>query len=303
MSVIRRDVLPAPLEEVLKENKVTGTIAVQVDQSISETQFLLDLAEDFDFIKGVVGWVDLRSDHLETQLDALAHQYKLVGFRHIVQAEQDPMFLMQPAFRRGLEIIFERGYTYDILIYPHQLAAALELIDRFPRAPFVIDHLAKPYIKSGYYKNWEIMTREISQYQQVYCNWWGMMTEANWSSCKPNDVRKYLDITKDGIKEDRMMREISQYTEMYFRWSGMITEANWYSWTPEDLRKYLEITADCFTADRLMYRSDWPVLNVAETYQQVLDVILDHVSGWSTQEQSNIMGENAKKFYLSKSEV
>lgn len=256
MSVIRRDFLPAHLEEVLKENQVTGTIAVQVDQSISETQFLLDLAEDFDFIKGVVGWVDLRSDHLETQLDALAHQYKLVGFRHIVQAEQDPMFLMQPSFRRGLEIIFERGYTYDILIYPHQLAAALELIDRFPRAPFVIDHLAKPYIKSGYYKGWEIMMREISQYPQVYC-----------------------------------------------KWSGMITEANWYSWTPEDLRKYLEITADCFTADRLMYGSDWPVLNVAGTYQQVLDVILDHVSGWSTQEQSNIMGENAKKFYLSKSDV
>lgn len=256
MSVIRRDFLPAHLEEVLKENQVTGTIAVQVDQSISETQFLLDLAEDFDFIKGVVGWVDLRSDHLETQLDALAHQYKLVGFRHIVQAEQDPMFLMQPAFRRGLEIIFERGYTYDILIYPHQLAAALELIDRFPRAPFVIDHLAKPYIKSGYYKGWEILMREISQYPQVYC-----------------------------------------------KWSGMITEANWYSWTPEDLKKYLEITADCFTADRLMYGSDWPVLNVAGTYQQVLDVILDHVSGWSTQEQSNIMGENAKKFYLSKSDV
>lgn len=256
MSVIRRDFLPAHLEEVLKENQVTGTIAVQVDQSISETQFLLDLAEDFDFIKGVVGWVDLRSDHLETQLDALAHQYKLVGFRHIVQAEQDPMFLMQPSFRRGLEIIFERGYTYDILIYPHQLAAALELIDRFPRAPFVIDHLAKPYIKSGYYKGWEIMMREISQYPQVYC-----------------------------------------------KWSGMITEANWYSWTPEDLRKYLEITADCFTADRLMYGSDWPVLNVAGTYQQVLDVILDHVSGWSTQEQSNVMGENAKKFYLSKSDV
>lgn len=256
MSVIRRDFLPAHLEEVLKENQVTGTIAVQVDQSISETQFLLDLAEDFDFIKGVVGWVDLRSDHLETQLDALAHQYKLVGFRHIVQAEQDPMFLMQPSFRRGLEIIFERGYTYDILIYPHQLAAALELIDRFPRAPFVIDHLAKPYIKSGYYKGWEILMREISQYPQVYC-----------------------------------------------KWSGMITEANWYSWTPEDLRKYLEITADCFTADRLMYGSDWPVLNVAGTYQQVLDVILDHVSGWSTQEQSNIMGENAKKFYLSKSDV
>lgn len=256
MSVIRRDFLPAHLEEVLKENQVTGTIAVQVDQSISETQFLLDLAEDFDFIKGVVGWVDLRSDHLETQLDALAHQYKLVGFRHIVQAEQDPMFLMQPSFRRGLEIIFERGYTYDILIYPHQLAAALELIDRFPRAPFVIDHLAKPYIKSGYYKGWEIMMREISQYPQVYC-----------------------------------------------KWSGMITEANWYSWTPEDLRKYLEITADCFTADRLMYGSDWPVLNVAGTYQQVLDVILDHVSGWSNQEQSNVMGGNAKKFYLSKSDV
>lgn len=253
---IRRDFLPPHLEPVLKENYVTGTIAVQVDQSITETNFLLELADDYDFILGVVGWVDLRSEHLEKQLDSLAHRNKLVGFRHIVQGEKDPMFLMQPEFRRGLEIIFERGYTYDLLIYPHQLVAALELIDRFPLSPIVIDHLAKPYIKAGYYKAWAVMMKEISQYSRVYC-----------------------------------------------KWSGMITEANWFSWEADDLERYLDITAEYFTADRVMYGSDWPVLNVAGNYEQVINVIQNYISDWPEEEKAKVMGRNARQFYLENEDV
>jgi len=256
MSEIRRDFLPAHLEPVLKENKVDGTIAVQADQSITETNFLLNLADDYDFILGVVGWVDLRSDHLEKQLDSLSHHDKLVGFRHIVQGENDPMFILQPEFRRGLEIIFERGYTYDLLIYPHQLVAALELIDRFPFAPIVIDHLAKPYIKARYHKGWAVMMKEISHYANVYC-----------------------------------------------KWSGMITEANWFSWEPSDLERYLDSTAEYFTADRLMFGSDWPVLNVAGNYEQVIKVIQEYISNWPQNEKAKVMGKNARQFYLGNEDV
>lgn len=252
MAVIRRDFLPTHLQGLLKEYGVNGTIAVQADQSISETHFLLDLADEFDFILGVVGWIDLRSEHLEKQLDAVAHRDKLVGFRHIVQAESDPVFLLRTEFRRGLEIIFERGYTYDILIYPHQLPAALELIDQFPQAPMVVDHMAKPYIMSGYFKAWEVLMREISRFPNVHC-----------------------------------------------KWSGMITEANWSAWKPEDFRRYLDVTAECFTADRLMFGSDWPVLNVAGNYEQVISLITDYIAGWEETDQAKVMGETARRFYLS----
>src|SRR5690606_36743742 len=248
MAVIRRDFLPTHLQGLLKEYGVNGTIAVQADQSISETHFLLDLADEFDFILGVVGWIDLRSEHLEKQLDALAHRDKLVGFRHIVQAESDPVFLLRTEFRRGLEIIFERGYTYDILIYPHQLPAALELIDQFPQAPMVVDYMAKPYIMSGYFKAWEVLMREIARFPNVHC-----------------------------------------------KWSGMITEANWSAWKPEDFRRYLDVTAECFTADRLMFGSDWPVLNVAGNYEQVISLITDYIAGWDETDQAKVMGETARR--------
>lgn len=256
MSEIQRDFLPPHLHPILHENSVSGTIAVQADQSLEETNFLLDLATENDFIKGVVGWVDLKSEDLETQLDSLAHHEKLVGFRHIVQGEQDPQFVLRPEFRRGLEVIFERGYTYDLLIYPHQLVSALELIDAFQMAPIVIDHIAKPWIKDDYQKGWAVMMKEISHYSNVYC-----------------------------------------------KWSGMITEANWETWEPEDLKPYLDVTAKCFTADRLMFGSDWPVLNVAGTYGQVINLVKDYIQNWTSEEQEKVMGRNAMKFYLKERKV
>lgn len=251
MHLIRRDFLPDHLAPILKAHQINGTIAVQVEQTVSETNFLLDLAEKNDFILGVVGWVDLKSKDLDHQLQALDHHSKLVGFRHIVQGEADPIFVLQPEFRRGLEMIFERGYTYDLLIYPHQLPAALELLEYFPTTPIVIDHLAKPYIQAGYHKAWSLLMREIAAFPAVRC-----------------------------------------------KWSGMITEANWASWAPEDLKPYLDVTAEAFGPQRLMFGSDWPVLNVAGTYERVLAVIRDYISEWDEKDQAAVMGGNTRRFYL-----
>lgn len=255
MGAIQTDFLPEHLQPILEKNGVDGTITVQVDQTLDETQFLLDLADKHTFIYGVVGWVDLRDEHLADQLDTWEHHRKLVGFRHIVQGEPDPLFILQPEFRRGLELIFERGYTYDLLIYPHQLPAALELVSQFPTAPIVIDHLAKPYIKAGYYKGWELVMREIGKYPGVRC-----------------------------------------------KWSGMITEASWETWTPDDLRPYLDATAQIFGPNRLMYGSDWPVLNVAGTYERVISAIRDYISSWDVEDQKAVMGGTARQFYLPETE-
>lgn len=251
MAVIRRDFLPGDLKPILEKNNVVGTIAVQAEQSVDETNFLLELADEFDFILGVVGWIDLQSDALGVQLDSLSHFDKLVGFRHIVQGEEDPLFVLRPEFIRGLEMIFERGYTYDLLIYPHQLVSALELIKLFPRAPIVIDHLAKPYIKRGFHDGWAAVMKEIGQHPEVYC-----------------------------------------------KWSGMITEADWKKWQQADFSPYLETTFESFSADRLMFGSDWPVLNVAGTYHQVVNVVRAFISNLPEKEQNKVLYENAKTFYL-----
>jgi len=253
MKVIQRDFLPEHFKPVLEENGVTGTIVVQADSSVAETHFLLEKAAENDFIKGVVGWIDLCSETLEKKLDALAHETKLVGFRHIVQGEENPLFVLDPKFRRGLEIIFERGYTYDLLIYPHQLISALELIRHFPNHPIVIDHIAKPYIARGYVDGWAVMMREIARYDQVFC-----------------------------------------------KVSGMVTEAEWNTWEPSDIKPYLDVVTDCFAPERLMYGSDWPVLNVAGNYEQVIDLVLKYIESWPEEDQRQIMGETARSFYLSK---
>jgi len=167
MAAIRRDFTPQDLKPILDENGIDGCIAVQADQTLEETNFLLGLADKHDWMKGVVGWIDLRADDLEAQLDRYADQPKLKGFRHVVQGEPDPFFMLQPEFLRGIDMIGQRGYTYDILIFPHQLVSALELVKQFPGYKFVIDHLAKPYAKAGYFTGWAAGMAAIAKFPNV----------------------------------------------------------------------------------------------------------------------------------------
>src|SRR5690554_4734168 len=126
MEVLRRDFMPQDFQPVIEENGVEGCVAVQADQSLEETHFLLDLSADYSFIKGVVGWVDLQSDQLEKQLDLFSEEKKIKGFRHIVQTELDPEFLMRPSFLSGIKALNKRGYTYDLLITSNQLPQAID---------------------------------------------------------------------------------------------------------------------------------------------------------------------------------
>ncbi|HQS04702.1 MAG TPA: amidohydrolase, partial [Daejeonella sp.] len=120
MEVIRHDFLPPDLKPLLEANGIQGCIAVQADQSETETNFLLALAEEHDFIKGVVGWVDLCSPNIHSRLEYFSQFPKLKGFRHILQAEPVE-FILKPEFQRGIAALNNFGFTYDILIYPKHL--------------------------------------------------------------------------------------------------------------------------------------------------------------------------------------
>jgi L-fuconolactonase len=205
MSAIRRDFLPHQLEQEIVANKVDASIVVQVDQTEAETLFLLDLSEDNPRIAGVVGWIDLCSSDIEDRLRHFAGFKKLRGFRHIAQAEPDPQFLARPDFIAGVSRLDIFGFAYDILIYPRQLPAAIELVASLPKQRFVLDHLAKPSIKSRSYGSWPGHVRTLAQNRNVFCKLSGLVSEADWRNWRPEDFHPYLDIVFDAFGPDRLM--------------------------------------------------------------------------------------------------
>jgi L-fuconolactonase len=193
MDVIRKDFLPEHLAPVLERNGVEGCVAVQADQSEDETNFLLQLAEETDFIKGVVGWVDLQSGTIKERLEHFSRHKKLKGFRHILQGETRRDLMLQPAFRNGISLLNKYNLTYDVLIFPDQLLYTKELVTAFPDQRFVIDHIAKPPIKKGEREDWEKNLAAVAERENVWCKISGLVTEADWVSWKKEDFRPYLD--------------------------------------------------------------------------------------------------------------
>ena len=204
MSAIRRDFLPENLAPILSKNGFSACIAVQASQSEAETHFLLKLAETHDFIQGVVGWVDLKADNLASRLDYFSQFPKLKGFRHILQGEK-PEFMLNPQFTEGVRSLGKKGFTYDILVFPKHLAAVQTFLQKLDNQPFVLDHIAKPYIKKGLIKQWAKDIKAIAKYQNVYCKVSGMVTEADWHNWQEPDFTPYLDIVFEAFGADRIM--------------------------------------------------------------------------------------------------
>jgi L-fuconolactonase len=205
MSVIRRDFLPCDLEPELEANGVDATIAVQADQSEAETEFLLGLAEGNRRIAGVVGWLDLRSPEVENRLEHFSRFKKLRGVRHVAQAEADDRFLARAEFVRGVGQLARFEFAYDILIYPRQLPAAIELVAKLPEQRYVVDHLAKPGIEAKKIDPWAAQIREIAGNPNVYCKLSGMVTEADWQKWEPEAFERYLDVVFDAFGAERLM--------------------------------------------------------------------------------------------------
>ena len=205
MAAIRRDFLPAELALVLEANKVDGCVAVQADQTAVETDYLLHLSTQYGFIKGVVGWVDLKSPFLTDRLDYYRQFEQLKGFRHILQGEQEPDFCLQPAFLHGIALLEKYSYTYDILILAEQLKYMPEFISKFPNQRLVIDHLAKPAIAAGEIANWKKDIERVAIYPNVSCKISGMVTEADLKGWKPEDLRPYIDVVVNAFGTKRIM--------------------------------------------------------------------------------------------------
>ena len=205
MAPLRRNYAPEDLQVLQKRTGMEGSVAVQAHQSLEETRWLLELSREHPLIRGVVGWVDLRSPRVEEDLERLSQHPDLVGVRHVIQDEPEDRFMMGPAFLEGLGKLHRHGLAYDLLLHPRHLPVAVELVERFPEQRFVLDHLAKPFIRQGALSPWYRDLARLASHPQVFCKLSGMVTEAHWGQWRERDFRPYLDIAWDAFGEDRLM--------------------------------------------------------------------------------------------------
>lgn len=250
LRAIRRDYLPEDLKLHLDARQISGSIFVQTQHNLDENRWVLDFCDQFDFLKGVVGWIDLASPDCEQQLVEMRANPKFLGVRHVVQDEPDDDFLVRPEILRGLALLEKHGVPFDVLIYVKHLRHVPTLVRKMPNLKMVINHLAKPQIVLNGLEAWQADFEACAAFENVWC-----------------------------------------------KLSGMVTEADWQGWTPADLKPYIEIAINAFSPQRLMYGSDWPVCELAATYEQVHDALAEKISKLSQAEQARIFAGSARAFY------
>lgn len=201
---LQRDWLPADLEQVAGPLGFSGCVAVQARQTVEESRWLLSLADQSAFIKGVVGWVDLRSELVENELAELARHPKFVGVRHVVQSEVSD-FMLQPEFLRGLGKLKQFNLAYDLLLFPKHLPSAIKVVSQLPEQRFVLDHIAKPMVRAGLIQTWKDDLKELARHPNVWCKISGLVTEARMPGWKLEDFRPYLDVVLEAFGENRVM--------------------------------------------------------------------------------------------------
>lgn len=205
MGRLRSHFLPSDLAPQMASAGVSATVAVQARQTQEETAWLLQLARENSLIAGVVGWVDLRSDGIAEQLELLTRDAKLRGVRHVIQDEADDNFMLRADFLNGIALLKRFGLTYDLLLFPRHLPIAYELVKRFADQRFVLDHIAKPPVKTGVLEPWAGDLKRLAECDNVYCKISGLVTEGNWETWSAQDFDPYLDVVLNAFGPDRLM--------------------------------------------------------------------------------------------------
>jgi L-fuconolactonase len=204
MSIIRRDFLPSDLEKEIRSVDVDGVISVQARQTLEETFWLLSMAAQNDFVKGVVGWAPLIESSIRDELDLLRRNLRLRGIRHVVQDEPDG-YLLRKDFNAGVAVLREMGLTYDLLIRERQLPEAVRFVDQHPDQIFVLDHMAKPPVKENRLDPWRQMIRDLARRHNVYCKISGLVTEADFKAWTEAQLQPYLETVFEAFGPTRLI--------------------------------------------------------------------------------------------------
>ncbi len=201
---IIKDFSPQDLKPILDKLEVSETIVVQVNSTLENTRHFLDLADENDWIAGVVGWVDLADPEVETTLDSIQHP-KLVGIRHQWHDEPDPAWIMQPTVLRGLREVAKHGLVYELLVKPREWSFVPKVVEAVPELSYVIDHMGKPNIAEGQLNDWVDAMKIAASFPNVYCKVSGMITEAKWHAWTIDDLRPYVEKVVELFGPDRVM--------------------------------------------------------------------------------------------------
>ncbi len=205
MQPLRRDFLQKDLIEAMVTAGIDGTDVVQARQTVEETRWLLDLAEDCEAIRGVVGWAPIAGEEFPECMEEFEGRAKLKGLRHIIQSEMDEHYILREDFNSGIRTLAGSGLVYDILIYERHLVDTIYFVDEHPDQVFVLDHVAKPLIAGGVLQPWASRMMELGLRKNVWCKLSGMVTEANWQSWSPETLKPYLDIAVEAFGPERLM--------------------------------------------------------------------------------------------------
>lgn len=205
MPLLRADFLPPDMEKEIKKVAIDGVVSVQARQTLLETEWLLDLADEHNFIRGVVGWVPLAAPDVRSHLEKLTERPKLKGVRHVVQDEPDDQFILREDFNSGVRLLREFELVYDILIYERHLPGAIEFVDCHPNQRFVLDHLAKPRVKDKKLEPWQTNIRRLAERENVFCKLSGLTTEADWNNWTERELSVYLETVLDAFGPRRVM--------------------------------------------------------------------------------------------------
>lgn len=205
MANLRRDFLPENLQVEIAKAKIDQVISVQARQSLAETDWLLDLANQHDYIAGVIGWLPLAAPELPALLETYRRHPKLKALRHVIQDEADDHFILGKAFNAGVDRLRDCGFTYDILVYERHLPQVIAFVDRHPDQRFVLDHLAKPKIKAGEVEPWAKYLRQLAERPQVWCKLSGMVTEADLQHWTGDLLNVYFEIALAAFGPERLL--------------------------------------------------------------------------------------------------
>jgi L-fuconolactonase len=205
MERLRKDYLPADLLPLMTASGVEGTVAIQARQTLEESEWLLQLADEWAFIRGVVGWVDLCSEQVSEQLERLFRHAKFRGVRHVVHDEPDDQFMLRRSFLDGLSKLEAFGLTYDLLLFPRHLPVACKVVNRFPNQRFVLDHIAKPPIRAREIDGWASDLKRLAAFPNVACKISGLVTEAKWDFWAKEDFEPYINVVLNAFGTDRLM--------------------------------------------------------------------------------------------------
>jgi L-fuconolactonase len=275
MAGLRRDFLPADLTAALASAAIDGSVAVQARQTLDETRWLLDLADQTPAIRGVVGWAPIAGEDFPACMEEFDGRAKLKGLRHVIQGEKDEHYILREDFNSGIRTLQGSGLVYDILIYQRHLEDTIYFVDQHPNQLFVLDHIAKPLIAAGILEPWASRMKELARRENVFCKLSGLVTEAAW---RPSSTPASNTSPTPAASPAPALP------------AAPIVPL-------ETLTPYLDTAVAAFGPSRLMAGSDWPVCLVATPYAQWFSLLRTYFADFSDTERARVFGETAMEVY------